>query len=103
MNEGAGSVLVTVRRTGNLKDVASCVYVTSEEGFKIVLDPAATGTLRFAPGETSKTISIAFNEVNRSLKIALSDNESNATFIGGIKETTVTILRGGTPSRNNPN
>jgi Tol biopolymer transport system component len=89
VNENAGSVAITVTRTGNLNDVASCVYVTSEEGFKI----GGPDTLRFARGESSKTISIAFNVWNRSLKIVLSDNEGNATFVGGIKEATVTILR----------
>jgi hypothetical protein len=92
VSEDAGSVSVTVRRTGNLNDVASCFYVTLEEGIK-VNDPAGTGTLRFAPGESSKTISLAFNVWNRSLKVVLSDNEGNATFVGGIKEATVTILR----------
>ena len=95
----AGSVAITVTRTGNLKDVASCLYVTSEDGFKFN-DPATTGTLRFARGEASKTISIALNQWNRSLKIVLSDNEGNASFVGGIKETTVTIVDRGTASRN---
>lgn len=88
--EGAKSVSVTVTRTGNLKDVASCFYVTLTDGIK-VNDPAATGTLRFAPGESSKTISIKFDAWDRSFKIILSDNEGNATFVGGIKEATVTV------------
>jgi dipeptidyl aminopeptidase/acylaminoacyl peptidase len=94
VDEGARSVSVTVTRTGNLKDVASCFYVTLTDGIK-VNDSAATGTLRFAPGESSKTISIALDIWDKSLKIVLSDNEGNATFVGGIKEATVTILRRG--------
>ncbi len=90
VNEGAKSVSVTVTRTGNLKDVASCFYVTLTDGIK-VNDPAATGTLRFAHGESSKTISIALDPWDKSFKIILSDNEGNATFVGGIKETTVTV------------
>ena len=54
-------------------------------------DPSATGTLRFAPGESSKTISIDVDH-NARWKILLSDNEGNATFIGGIKEATLTVL-----------
>jgi len=52
---------------------------------------------QFAPGESSKTISIAISDFGGargswSLKIALSDNEGNATFIGGNREATVMIL-----------
>jgi hypothetical protein len=47
--------------------------------------------LRFAPGESSKTISIHVDH-NTRWKILLSDNEGNATFIGGIKEATLTVL-----------
>lgn len=88
------SIPITVTRTGNLNDVASCFYVTlNEMGLKYY---DATGELRFAPGESSKTISIpvpvrGFN-LTWSLRIVLSDNEGNATFLGGIKEATLTIL-----------
>ena len=90
----AESIPVTVTRTGNLNDVASCFYATVDrEGMKYY---DAIGTLRFAPGESSKTISIPIvlrgNTLRWDLKIILSDNEGNATFVGGIKETAVTIL-----------
>jgi hypothetical protein len=60
-------------------------------------DPAATGTLRFAPGESSKTISIPVSDSGGQLRttsyrIVLSDNEGNATLIGGIQEAVLTIL-----------
>ena len=106
--EDAGSVPVTVRRTGNLNDVASCFYVTLTDTTMIKhYDPAATGTLRFARGESFKTISIAISNSSGargswSLKIPLSNNEGNATFIGGIKEATVTILAGDTRPRVRP-
>lgn len=62
--------------------------------------PAATGTLRFAPGESSKTISIALDVWDKLLKIILSDNEGNATFVGAIKEATVTVLgKGSAPPK----
>jgi Tol biopolymer transport system component len=55
--EDAGSVPITVKRTGNLNDVASCFHVTLDDTATIkYYDPSATGTLWFAPGESSKTI-----------------------------------------------
>ena len=100
VNQDAGTIAITVTRRGNLNDVASCFYVISEEGFKI----GDTSTLRFAPGESSKIISIAINVWNKSLKIVLSDNEGNATFVGGIKEAVETILGKDTaPPKKYPN
>jgi TolB protein len=96
VNEKAGRVAITVTRTGNLNDVASCFYVTLSNTMPMLQhsDPAATGTLRFAPGESSKTISFTVGRHNAdSYKLILSDNEGNATFLGGIKEATLTILR----------
>lgn len=89
------SIPITVTRTGNLNDVASFFYVTLSSNPEIKYYDA-NGTLRFAPGESSKTISIpvplrGFN-LTWSLRIVLSDNEGNATFVGGIKEATLTIL-----------
>ena len=99
----AESIPITVTRKGNLNDVASCLYVIiNEMGIKYY---DATETLRFAPGESSKTISIpvVLRGVNLTwtLKIILSDNEGNATFVGGIKEAAVTILPRGVASRKN--
>ena len=93
--DDAGRVEITVRRTGNLNDVASCSYGTFTGPTTVKHpDPGATGTLRFAAGESFKTISIVVNHVHSdSHRIILSDNEGNATFIGGIKEATLTLLR----------
>lgn len=95
MYEG-GTVPITITRTGNLNDVASCFWValTSNPELKYV-----DGTLRFAPGESAKTISLR-EPVSRtgltwSYRLVLSDNEGNGTFVGGIKEATVTILPSG--------
>jgi hypothetical protein len=96
--EDAQSIPIIVTRTGNLNEVASCSYITLNDTATVkYYDPSAAGTLRFAPGESSKTISIALSDSggargNWSLKIALSDNEGNATFIGGNREATVMIL-----------
>ena len=104
----AGRLPITVRRTGNLNDVASCLFVTieTEMGFQHP-DPASAGTLRFARGESLKTISLPVihyvGNLTWSYKIVLSDNEGNATFIGGIKEAAVTILpRGAASPKKNP-
>jgi len=89
------NVPITVTRTGNLDDVASCFYATLSDNPNIVYYDAF-GTLRFARGESTKTISIPnplrkFN-LKTSVTIILSDNTGNATFIGGIKEAALTIL-----------
>lgn len=91
----ADNVPITVTRTGNLDDVASCFYATFGSDPNIVYYDAF-GTVRFARGESTKTISIPnplrkFN-LKTSVTIFLSDNAGNATFIGGIKEAALTIL-----------
>lgn len=107
--EDAGGLPITVTRTGNLNDVAACFYVTLTPDMAIQhSDPAATGTLRFAPGESSKTIRLSVpvsgTNLTWSYRIVLSDNEGNATFVGGIKEAAVTILGKDAASRKkNPN
>ena len=106
--DDAGGISITVKRTGNLSDVASCFYVTLTDDMRIKhSDPAATGTFRFARGESSKTISlrapVSGTSLTWSYKIVLSDNEGNATFVGGIKEAAVTILPGNAaPRKKNP-
>jgi Tol biopolymer transport system component len=89
----SAEVPITITRTGNLNDVASCFYValTSNPELKYV-----DGTVRFAAGEGSKTIALRVpvrgTGLTWSYRIVLSDNTGNATFVGGIKETTVTFL-----------
>lgn len=96
--EDSGSIKLTVNRTGNLKDIASCSYRTQDGTATISNDYGpAIGTLRFAAGEASKIISIPLTDggtfrPSRSFTVRLSDNEGNATLIGGIRETTVTLL-----------
>jgi TolB protein len=83
------SVMLTIRRTGNLNEEAFCSYARHEG-----LSPnirTQLGSLRFAPGEPVKTISIPVLYAG-SFKVRLSDNEGNATFIGGIQEIAVTVL-----------
>ena len=105
--EDADGITITVKRTGNLNDVASCFYITLTPDMLIQHpDRAANGTLRFGRGESSKTISLRVPVRGTTLtwtyKIVLSDNDGNATFVGGIKEATVTFLPGnaGSPKKN---
>ena len=98
--ENAAGIPIIVKRTGNLAEAASCFYITSTPDMRIRHpDPATTGTLQFARGESSKTFSVRVPVSGTSLtwtfKIELSDNDGNATFVGGIKEATVTILPNG--------
>jgi len=107
--EDSGSMRVTVKRTGNPNAPASCYYAT-EDGTATVRNNYGPvfGTLRFSPGEASKTISISLTDNgnvqgNTSFKIRLFDNEGNATFVGGIREATVTVLDKDTvPRTKNP-
>jgi TolB protein len=105
--EDAGKLPITVTRTGNLKYAASVLYVTLVADMDIKhADDAATGTLRFAAGDASRTIAFPISDSGgllrtTSYRIVLSDNEGNATFVGGLKETVVTIL--GRDRKKNPN
>ncbi|HCX31007.1 MAG TPA: hypothetical protein DHU55_14755 [Blastocatellia bacterium] len=107
--EDAGSIPITVTRTGNLNDVASCFYATEDGTATLKYNYAAAfATLRFIPGEASKTISIPLTDNghaqgNVSFKIKLWDNEGNATLLGGTREATVTVLdRDAVPRPKNP-
>jgi Tol biopolymer transport system component len=103
--EDIGSIPITVTRTGNTTVAVSCFYATdlaSAPASGVTADvrydySPVYGTLQFAPSETSKTILIPLNDNgnvrgNRTFKIALYDNEGNATFQGGTREATITIL-----------
>jgi hypothetical protein len=79
VNENAGSITITVTRTGSTAGSASVSYssadVSASSGFDY---QAASGTLTFAPGESSKTITVfliddAFAEGNETFNLILSD------------------------------
>lgn len=102
VNEDVGKAELTVKRTGNLNDVASCSYATvlfeAMPPEILYPDKSGTGVLRFAAGESTQKISIAiYNSKGLfptdTYKVILSDNEGNATFLGGIKEATLKIVR----------
>jgi Tol biopolymer transport system component len=87
--EDVGAIPITVNRTGDLNDVAFCFYATEDGTATITQNYAPKfGTLRFAPEETSKTISISLTDNgnamgDRVFKVSLFDNEGNASFLGG--------------------
>lgn len=103
-SDNAGSATVTVKRTGNLNEAASCSYALWDGAMVQNGYAPVSGRLRFAAGEASKPISIPLEDRpialgNWSFKVVLSDNEGNATFIGGIREATLTILNEGASPR----
>ena len=96
VNEDAGSLTITVTRTGNILGSASVVYSSldvSASGFSDYTGLA--GTLTFAAGQSSKTITISIindtiNEGNETFNLLLS-GVSNAS-LGNPNVTTVTIV-----------
>jgi hypothetical protein len=73
VGEGAGSVTVTVTRTGNTVGSASVKYATSDGTASSRSDYiTALGTLRFGDGESSKTFKVLIVDDGR----AFEDNES---------------------------
>lgn len=93
-SEGASSVLVTVTRTGTATDTVTVDYslglqATSTDTAKQQTDYILTaGTLRFAPGETSKTFSVlinqdSFHEDDEDAKLILS-NVTGGVTLGGL-------------------
>ncbi len=107
--EDSGSIQIIVKRTGNLNEAVSCDYASVADS-TIVLPyfAPAFGMLSFAPGETMKKIAVpltdsAYAQGDVSFKIKLINNKGNATFVGGIREATVTVLdKDSVPRANNP-
>ncbi|MEM9274720.1 MAG: Calx-beta domain-containing protein [Cyanobacteria bacterium P01_F01_bin.143] len=93
--EADDAATITVVRTGNVNQTVSVDYNTSDDSARAGLDyTAVSGTLTFAPGQTTKTFDIpllddSLPETNEALTI----NLSNATGIGlGLQQTaTLTI------------
>jgi dipeptidyl aminopeptidase/acylaminoacyl peptidase len=81
---------ITVTRSGNLNQRASCEYQTeTDHGITAGLP---SGSLNFAPGEASKTILLSSyygSPLLNTYKVSLFNNAGNATFLNGITEATV--------------
>ncbi|MFN2623250.1 MAG: Calx-beta domain-containing protein [Chthoniobacterales bacterium] len=97
VNENAGSVSVTVVRSGGVQLAVSADYATSNGTAQAPSDYTATsGTLTFASGETQKTINVPINddalvEGNETFNVTLSNPSAGAT-LGSPSNATVTIL-----------
>ena len=95
--EGDGTVDVTVARTGATL-VPSSVFWTTADG--TASHPgdytAQSGTLEFAAGDTSKTLTVGLvdddtAEGAETFMIQLDDSQATAAQLGGTAETTVTV------------
>jgi Calx-beta domain len=103
VNEDGGTVTITVTRSGNTALTSSVNYFTANGSAIGASDyVAASGTLVFAPGETSKSVTILIiddtvNEPNETFEVLLN-SLSNADA-GDPTTTTVTIVDNDKQSR----
>jgi hypothetical protein len=94
--EDVGTATITVQRTGGASGALSVQYQTTDGTATAGQDyTAASGTLNFANGETSKTIQIpitddATTEPNETFTLELK-NPSNLDSLGSPNRMTVTI------------
>jgi Tol biopolymer transport system component len=117
--EGSGSAAITVTRTGNTTGMAAVGYATSDTAGPNncnVLGSVASarcdyettlGTLNFAPGETSKTISVlivddSYDENDESLTIALSNAGGSGAGLGSPATAAITIIDNDSVNGPNP-
>ncbi len=94
-SEGSSSVTFNVIRTGDLSLASTVKYATADGSASERSDyTAAFGTLRFAPGETSKSVRIfltndAYQESDETFVLTLSD--ASAAIVTSPASGTVTI------------
>jgi Tol biopolymer transport system component len=117
--EGGGSAVVTVTRTGNTTGTASVSYTTSDSAgasnCNVIGSVASSrcdyettlGTLNFAPGETSKTISVflvddSYPENSEAFNVILSAATGSGAALGSPATTTVTITDSDSATSANP-
>ncbi len=105
--EGAGSVQITVGRSGSLTEATTVRYATSDgnaDGRNDYID--AFGQLSFASGETSKTITVlitddGYVEGQESFQLDLFDVTGNA-IVGNASVADVKIIDNDTSAAGNP-
>ncbi len=96
VDEGVGNASVTVTRTGSSSGSGSVSYATSNGTALAGTDYTATsGTLTFAGGETSKTVSVPIindttSEPSETINLTLS-NPTGSVTPGSPGTTTITI------------
>ncbi|HEX8685192.1 MAG TPA: DUF4214 domain-containing protein, partial [Pyrinomonadaceae bacterium] len=97
VGEGDGSCAVEVVRTGDVAREASVDYLTTDVSASDRSDyTMARGTLRFAPGETSKTITLlvtddAVSEGDEQVNLSLA-NPGAGCAVGEAAATVVTVV-----------
>jgi len=107
VQEDQTSLALTVTRSGDTSVAATVDYATVNKTAAQVTDyTIAIGTLRFAAGEPSKTITVLVNEDNyvegnEQFDVTLS-NPTGGVTLGSPATTTVTILDDGTEPQLNP-
>ena len=101
--EGAGSLEVSVTRTGGKEGTATVNYATSNGTAQAGSDyTAASGTLTFGPGELVKTFSIPITddgsiETDETINVTLSSASGEST-LGTLSTGLVTIQDDDTPT-----
>ena len=96
VNEDAGSASVEVARTGDTTKEAAVDYLTTDVSASDRTDyTLARGTLRFAPGETSKRINVlltddATPETDEQINLSLA-NPGDGCAIGEAASTLITV------------
>lgn len=96
-DEGDGTATVTVTRSNGSTGAVGISYATANGTATAGADYTATsGTLAFADGETSKTITVSIledtlSEANETLTVTLSSPTGGAT-LGTQSSTTVTVI-----------
>ncbi|MBE9028497.1 DUF4347 domain-containing protein [filamentous cyanobacterium LEGE 11480] len=105
ISETAGAVTVTVNRTGDSSTAASVDYATTAGTATAGSDfTGSNGTLNFAAGDTSATVSIPILndtviEPTETFSLALS-NPTAGTTLGTNSSTTISILDDDAPTGN---
>ena len=117
--EGNGNALVTVTRSGNTTGMAAVGFATSDTAgatnCNVVGSVAsarcdyetATGTLNFAPGETSKTISVflvddTYDENDETFTVSLTNPAGSGVALGSPVTAAVTITDNDSANGANP-
>jgi glucose/arabinose dehydrogenase len=124
LSEGVRSFNVTVIRTGKTSSAVAVNYASSDTAALAECDPASSGltgvassrcdyattagTLRFAPGETSKTFALSivddvFVEGAETFSIRLSNPTSGAAALGTPNASSVTLNDNGNDAANAAN
>ncbi|MET0622748.1 MAG: SBBP repeat-containing protein, partial [Pyrinomonadaceae bacterium] len=106
-SEGGVRADVTVTRTGDAANPAVVNYSTADGTARSTSDyTAAVGALRFAAGETSKTVSVLLTDdahVEGSESFTLALDSPTGAQLGGVKAVTVGVADNDTaPAGSNP-